>query len=205
MAHTRPRADSRTTTLSDLAGARIGFASSDSPQATILPIYFMREEGFDPERDAHAQRLEIDLGKHGDTGGTELEQLRRLVRGEIDAVLSDATCAGAIETDAVDGVAVRRVWTSPPYHHCNFTTLPDHNEDATQGFCDGLLLMRPDDPAVAAAMREEWVTRWVEGDETGYAALLRCAVRTTSIARGTFAILAGCFPATQTVGRALGR
>lgn len=170
--HAVVRADSDAATLADLAGTRIGFASSDSPQATILPIHFMREQGFDPERQAHAQKLELDLGKHGDTGGAELQQLRRLVQGDIDAaILSDATCAGTIQTDAVDGVDVRRIWTSPPYHHCNFTVLPSHDAHRSQGFRSGLLAMRSDDPAVAEAMQLEWVGRWVDGDEAGYAAL----------------------------------
>ncbi len=170
--HAVVRADSDAATLQDLAGARIGFASSDSPQATILPIYFMREQGFDPERDAHAEKLELDLGKHGDTGGAELAQLRRLVKGEIDAaVLSDATCAGTIQTDTVDGTPVRKIWTSPPYHHCNFTVLPDHDAQRSKGFRNGLMAMRSDDPAVSEAMRLEWVGRWVEGDDAGYAAL----------------------------------
>src|SRR5438132_48826 len=125
--HAVVRADSDANDLSDLAGARIGFASSDSPQGTILPAYFMRLDGFDPDRDARALRLELDVGKHGDTGGAEREQLARLVRGDLDAaVLAESTCAGAFHNDSVDGVPLRRVWTTPPYHHCNFTVLPDH-------------------------------------------------------------------------------
>jgi hypothetical protein len=76
--HAVVRADSDIHELGDLAGTRIGFASSDSSQATILPIYFMRLEGLDPDRDAQAERLELDVGKHGDTGGAEREQLARL-------------------------------------------------------------------------------------------------------------------------------
>jgi phosphonate transport system substrate-binding protein len=170
--HLIVREDSPAHHLADLSGQRIGLASSDSPQATILPAYFMRQQGFDPDRDAIAERLEIDLGKHGDTGGAEREQLRRLIRGEIDAaVLADATCAGAFTADHVDGVNVRRIWTTPPYHHCNFTVLPDHEQDASARFREGLMAMRSDDPAVSDAMRDEWVGRWVQGDERGYAAL----------------------------------
>ena len=170
--HLVVRDDSDARGLADLAGKRIGLASSDSPQATILPVYFMQQEGFDPDRDAKAERLEIDLGKHGDTGGAERKQLARLVRGEIDAaVLADATCAGAFDADTVDGVGLRRVWTTPPYHHCNFTVLPGHDAHASAGFRNGLMAMSSVDPAVADAMRDEWVGRWVEGDEDGYAAL----------------------------------
>ena len=170
--HLVVRDDSGAKGLRDLAGKRIGLASSDSPQATILPVYFMQQEGFDPDRDATSDRLEIDLGKHGDTGGAEREQLARLVRGEIDAaVLADATCAGAFDADTVDGIKLRRVWTTPPYHHCNFTVLPAHDAGASVAFREGLFAMSPTDPAIADAMRDEWVGRWVVGDESGYAAL----------------------------------
>jgi phosphonate transport system substrate-binding protein len=170
--HLVVREDSDALGLADLAGKRIGLASSDSPQATILPVYFMQQQGFDPDRDAKAERLEVDLGKHGDTGGAERGQLARLVRGEIDAaVLADATCAGTFDADSVDGVKLRRVWTTPPYHHCNFTVLPDHDRHASAGFRNGLMAMSPADPVVSEAMREEWVGRWVDADESGYADL----------------------------------
>ncbi len=170
--HLVVRDDSAAGALADLAGRRIGLASSDSPQATILPVYFMQQEGFDPDRDATSERLEIDLGKHGDTGGAEREQLARLIRGEIDAaVLADATCAGVFDADTVEGVKLRRVWTTPPYHHCNFTVLPTHDLATSAAFRDGLFEMSSTDPTVADAMREEWVGRWVDGDESGYAAL----------------------------------
>jgi phosphonate transport system substrate-binding protein len=171
-AHVMVRDDSDASSLADLAGGRIGFASSDSPQATILPIHYMRAQGFDPAVDAVADLLEVDLGKHGDTGNAERGQLARLAAGDLDAaVVADATCAGLVEVDRVDGVPIRRVWTTPPFHHCNFTVLPDHDPELSGGFRDGLAAMRDDDPAVADAMRLEWVSRWVDGDQRGYLAL----------------------------------
>src|ERR1051326_5907740 len=43
-AHVVVREASDVPSLAALAGRRIGFASSDSPQATILPIHYMRRQ-----------------------------------------------------------------------------------------------------------------------------------------------------------------
>ena len=54
--------------LEELRGRRVGFGDSDSPQAQILPVHALRAQGFDPERDFRATRLDRDVGKHGDPG-----------------------------------------------------------------------------------------------------------------------------------------
>ncbi|MGI8780934.1 MAG: phosphate/phosphite/phosphonate ABC transporter substrate-binding protein, partial [Solirubrobacteraceae bacterium] len=80
--------------LEDLRGARVGFGDADSPQAQILPVHALRLEGFDPATDCRAERLDRDVGKHGDTGGAELTQLARVRAGELDAcVVSSVTLA----------------------------------------------------------------------------------------------------------------
>ena len=170
--HALVRAGAPMQRLEDLASRRIGFASSDSPQGAILPMHFMRKQGFDPQCDAHAELLEIDLGKHGDTGGAEVVQLRRLANGEIDAaIVSDATCAAELTFGVLEGVELRRIWTTPPYNHCNFTVLPGGAAAALEAFREGLYAMTSDDPSVAEAMRLEGVNRWIGADERGYTAL----------------------------------
>jgi hypothetical protein len=66
-------------------------------------------------------------------------------------------------------------WTSPPFHHCNFTTL-DSSTVGHDAFSTLLLSMDAADAALCEAMRLENVNRWVEGDESGYADLVE-AVR----------------------------
>jgi ABC-type phosphate/phosphonate transport system substrate-binding protein len=102
--------------LQDLRGKRVGFGDADSPQAHILPVHLLREQGFDPARDCVATRLDRDLGKHGDTGGAELAQLARVRAGDLDAcVLSNVTL------DAVgrlgDAGELVTLWESPAFHH----------------------------------------------------------------------------------------
>ena len=160
--------------LEGLRGKRVGFGDSDSPQAWILPAFAMRREGVHPERDLRAERLDRDLGKHGDTGGAELEQLGRLRAGALDACVVSNWTLKALRAEGADG-GLEVAWRTPPYHHCNFTAL-DARAANHEAFCRLLLAMDVADADLCEAMRLENVTRWVEADESGYADLIE-AVR----------------------------
>jgi ABC-type phosphate/phosphonate transport system substrate-binding protein len=160
--------------LEGLRGRRVGFGDSDSPQAWVLPAYAMSRAGFDPLVDFRGERLDQDIGKHGDTGGAEFAQLERLRAGELDGcVVSDPTWTAVREAGADGGLAI--AWTSPPFHHCNFTALIDSSADH-DGFVRLLMSMDEDDPQIREPMRLEYVHRWVAPDVSGYADLLE-AVR----------------------------
>ena len=160
--------------LEGLRDRRVGFGDSDSPQAWILPAYAMRRAGFDPLIDFRGERLDQDVGKHGDTGGAEFVQLERLRVGEIDGcVVSDPTWTAVRDAGADAGLAI--AWSSPPFHHCNFTTLEESRADH-DGFVRLLISMSEDDPQIREPMRLEYVHRWVAPDVSGYVDLLE-AVR----------------------------
>lgn len=162
------------TGLESLRGKRVGFGDSDSPQAWILPAFAMRRAGLDPKTDLRAERLDRDLGKHGDTGRAELTQVERLRAGELDAcIVSNWTLKTLSDQSDGDGLIV--AWTSPPFHHCNFTVLEGSTADH-DAYRALLLSMNATDPALCDAMRLENVNRWLEGDESGYADLVE-AVR----------------------------
>jgi len=160
--------------LEGLRGRRVGFGDSDSPQAWILPAYAMRQAGFDPLIDFRGERRDQDIGKHGDTGGAEFVQLERLRAGELDGcVVSDPTWTAVRDAGADAGLAI--AWTSPPFHHCNFTALLESGGDH-DGFVSLLMSMDEDDPQIREPMRLEYVHRWVAPDLSGYVDLLE-AVR----------------------------
>jgi phosphonate transport system substrate-binding protein len=165
--HLVTRDDADAASVVELEGARVGFGDADSPQAHILPVYALRCEGFDPARHFRATRLDRDLGKHGDTGGAELAQLARVRAGELDASVVSSVTLDAIGRLGDDS-DLRTVWTSPPFHHCCFTTLPGGPEDAHERFADLLFGMDAADPKLCEPMELEYVNRWVAFDPDGY-------------------------------------
>src|SRR5205814_1806023 len=76
----------------ELAGKRLALGSRDSGHAAILPLHYLAREGFDAAQAATLVRFDTDLGKHGDTGDSELRVVEAVARGDADAgALGDAT------------------------------------------------------------------------------------------------------------------
>jgi ABC-type phosphate/phosphonate transport system substrate-binding protein len=165
------RADSGFGDLDALDGRTLGFGDSDSPQAHILPVHFLRLQGFDPQERCIPSRLDRDIGKHGDTGGAELAQLARVRARELDAcVLSSVVFDAVVRLGDASDLAT--MWTSPPFHHCCFTVLDDAGS-AHHRFRELLLSMDASDPKLCEPMELEYVNRWVPFDPAGYADLAR--------------------------------
>src|SRR5215510_11419061 len=59
--------------LSDLRDRVLALGSRDSGHAAILPVHFLEHEGLVEGRDYRALRFDSDVGKHGDTGTSEVE------------------------------------------------------------------------------------------------------------------------------------
>jgi ABC-type phosphate/phosphonate transport system substrate-binding protein len=94
---TSRRCSSRAT-AADWPGPRISPAhgsrlSADSAHAAILPLYYLRRARID---EAHLQitRFDTDIGKHGDTGRSELDAVEAVLAGEADvAAIGSSTWA----------------------------------------------------------------------------------------------------------------
>jgi len=152
-----------------LPGKTLALGSADSAQAAIVPLHFLRQAGLEPGRDVALLRFDIDVGKHGDTGTSELEVVRAVQEGRADAgALGHATWLRLVEEGRVDAALVRSVWTSPPYDHCNFTALPDFDAALARRWSEALLGMRYEDPRWRRLMELEGLTSWVEGRREGY-------------------------------------
>src|SRR6185436_15026174 len=63
--------------LADLKGRTLAVGSRDSTQARILPLHFLAAEGVDLAG-IKLLPFDTDLGKHGDTGTSELDVLAAL-------------------------------------------------------------------------------------------------------------------------------
>lgn len=159
------RADGGIRALADLRGKRIALGSADSAQAAILPVHFLQQAGLDPERDCTLLRFDLDVGKHGDTGTSELEVIRALQDGRADAgALAEATWRAQAAAGKVDAGQFRIIWTSPGYCHCVFTALADFPDDLAWRWTEALLAMRYEDPCWRGLMDLEGLKRWVRAD-----------------------------------------
>jgi phosphonate transport system substrate-binding protein len=160
------RADSGVSSLADVKGKRLALGSADSAQAAILPVHFLQQAGVDPDKDCQVLRFDLDVGKHGDTGTSELEVLRALRDGQADVgALGDATWVNQVAAGHIDTSLVRPFWTSPGYCHCNFTVLADFPGAQARAWTESLLKMRYDDPRWRTLMDQEGLKRWLAADD----------------------------------------
>ena len=155
-----------------MTGGVLALGSRDSGHAAILPLHYLAEEGLDVAS-CRLLRFDTDLGKHGDTGDSELHVVRAVAEGEADAGALSAAYFSAFRAESVPAVAdLEVVWRSPDYYHCNFTvarlTGPAR---LSERWSQALLAMDYDDPSLRQAMELEGVRRWYPGDREGYASL----------------------------------
>jgi len=164
--------------LADLKNRTLAIGSRDSGHAAILPVHFLEQEGFVEGRDYRALRFNSDVGKHGDTGTSEVEVVRAVLDGRADA--------GAVGNRFWDSVhsqglvpkdALREIWTSPPFHHCMFTARPDLDPAIERQFAEALSRMSYDNPVHRAILDAEGLKRWLAPHVDGYDALRQAAGR----------------------------
>ena len=165
------RADAPYRTVADLNGARIGVGAGDSPQATLIPLHWLAEQGVT----GAVRRFDVLLGKHGDHIGGERDAARALVRGEVDAAcIIDGNHALFSREGTFAMGSVRVLAETPLYDHCNMTVLGAPHPE-TERFVKLLLAMSWDDPVVRPLLEMEGLRQWRPGRLEGYQ-LLEAAV-----------------------------
>jgi phosphonate transport system substrate-binding protein len=166
------RKDRPLQSVRDLAGRVLALGSRDSGHAAILPLYYLAQEGLDAAADCELIRFDTDIGKHGDTGDSELHVVRAVAAGEADAGALSAAYFSAFRADGVPDVAELEVsWRSPTYYHCNFTVLDTFDRELGEQWSRVLLAMDYDDESLRPAMDLEGVRTWHPGDRSGYESL----------------------------------
>lgn len=165
------RTDARIARLADLVGKRLAVGSRDSTQARILPLWFLRQEGVDLAR-VTLVPFDTDLGKHGDTGTSELDVLKALHDGRADAgAVGDLVWVTEQAAGRVDPRRVQVLWTTPPFDHCMFDALPTLAASKRQGFERALFALRWEVPEHRRLLELEGLKRWMPPREEGYASL----------------------------------
>jgi phosphonate transport system substrate-binding protein len=165
--------------IADLKGRRLALGSRDSAQAAILPIHFLRQAGL-AESDVELMRIDSDLGKHGDTGRSELDAIRAVLDEQADAAALGITTWEAIGRDELMPGALESFWQSPQYCHCNFTALDATPTAVTDPWVEHLLAMDWANPEHRRILEMEGLRQWVPPNLDGYASLFE-AVRQQGI------------------------
>jgi phosphonate transport system substrate-binding protein len=150
-----------------LRGLRLALGSRDSPQAAILPLHFLDREGV-PQEDLDVLRFDSDVGKHGDTGRSELDAIRAVLDDRADAAAIGISTWEAIGRDDLAPGALEAMWTSPPYCHCNFTALGTLDGERAGAWVSRLLDMDWNDPRHRPILELEGLRRWVRPELDGY-------------------------------------
>jgi len=166
------RATDGINTIADLRGRIVAVGARDSPQATLIPLNHIADQGLLPDRDFQLRVFDTLVGKHGDHIGGERDAIRALLRGEADAACILDTNHLAFAREATLAPASTRILAQTDgYDHCNFTVLDDVQPDTLTRFRELLLTMSYGDAEVRPLLDFEGLKAWVPGRVTGYAQL----------------------------------
>jgi ABC-type phosphate/phosphonate transport system substrate-binding protein len=166
------RSDSPIKSVSDLRGKTVAVGAIDSPQATMIPLNYLRERGLLPGVDFEVRHNDLLGGKHGDHIGGEREAARSLLAGRADAAcMIDGNHLLFIAEGTLPSGATRILAQTGPYDHCNFTVGPTAPRGVVDRFRELLLGMNYEDPEVRPLMDLEGLKAWREGRTEGYRAL----------------------------------
>lgn len=163
------RADSPIKTAEDLTGKRIAVGAIDSPQATLIPLSFLRARG---QKHNQVQYHDLLGGKHGDHIGGERAAARSLMSGAADAAcMIDSNHLLFLSEGTFPPGATRIIAQTDVYDHCNFTAGPSVRGNLVEHFRELLLGMSYDDAEVRPLLDLEGLKVWREGRVEGYRAL----------------------------------
>jgi len=166
------------TTLTDLKNRTLSLGSRDSGHAAILPVHFLEEKELHEGRDYRTLRFDSDLGKHGDTGTSEVEVVRAVLDGRADAGAIGSPFWNTVRSERlVPEGALTDIWSSPPYNHCMFTARPDLHVDLERRFADALSAMDYQNPIHRLILDAEGLQRWLPPHLGGYDALREAATQ----------------------------
>jgi len=172
--------------LADLKDRTLALGSRDSGHAAILPVHFLEQQGMIEGRDYQTLRFNSDLGKHGDTGASEVEVVRAVLDGRADAGAIGSPFWNTVRNERlVPEGSLREIWSSPTYNHCMFTARPDLDLEQQRRFAEALSAMNYENPVHRSILDAEGLRRWLTPHVDGYTALRQAAAKQGFFARVT--------------------
>jgi ABC-type phosphate/phosphonate transport system substrate-binding protein len=166
------RAGGDVQSLDDLKGKKLALGSKDSGHAAILPVHFLAEAGLRENEAYQSLRYDTDVGKHGDTGTSEIDVLKAVLDGTADAgAVGSPFWEGIQDKGIAPAGALEVVWTSPSFHHCMFTARKGLDDPSIAAFSKALFAMSFDNPKHRPILELEGLREWVRPQLAGYASL----------------------------------
>lgn len=166
------KSDSSITNISDLRGKTVAVGAIDSPQATLIPLSYLRSHGLIPDIDFEVRYHDLLGGKHGDHIGGEREAARALIAGRADAAcIIDGNHLLFLSEGTFKPQSTRVLAQTETFDHCNFTVSESAPGHLVEHFRELLLGMSYDDAAVRPLLDLEGLKAWREGRTEGYRAL----------------------------------
>jgi phosphonate transport system substrate-binding protein len=166
------RSDSTIKSPADLKSKRVGVGAVDSPQATLIPLDYLRAQGLQPNADFTVRRFDVLGGKHGDHIGGERDAARALMAGEVDAAcMIDGNHLLFVSEGTLPAGQTRIVAQTPKYDHCNFSVTAGAPGELIDRFHSLLMSMSYDDASVRPLLDLEGLKAWKQGRTSGYAVL----------------------------------
>jgi ABC-type phosphate/phosphonate transport system substrate-binding protein len=170
--------------IEDLRGKRVALGSKDSGHAAILPVHYLEQAGLVEGKDYTSVRFDSDVGKHGDTGASEVLVLKAVMDGRADVgAVGSPFWGGMKEKKLVPEGAVVEVWTSPGYSHCMFSARVGLDPKRAEGFVRALEGMSWENPKHRAVLEAEGLKKWLRARTEGYGSLRSAADKQGFFAR----------------------
>jgi phosphonate transport system substrate-binding protein len=164
------RRDSGISTLADLKGKRLALGSRNSPQAGMLPYYFLKQQGLDPQRDLVACTFTED--REPSALSDERAVVDLVSKGTYDAgAVSRRTLEVLSEQGQPIQETLRVLWSSPGYSHCCFTAQKELDAGLARKITDAFVAMQYQDPMGKEVLDAEGCKAFVPGITQGWEAL----------------------------------
>ncbi|MQA35376.1 phosphate/phosphite/phosphonate ABC transporter substrate-binding protein [Modestobacter roseus] len=165
------RADSGIGAVAELSGRTVGTGAVDSPQATLLPLSFLRGQGLDTA-DVTVRRFDVGVGLHGDHVGGERDAARALMAGEVDAAcMIDGNHLLFTQEGVLPAGATRVLAQTPVFDHCTMAIVDTAPPGLADRFVELLLSMSYGDPVVRPLLDLEGLRQWRVGRTSGFGPL----------------------------------
>jgi ABC-type phosphate/phosphonate transport system substrate-binding protein len=164
--------------VEDLKGKTLAVGAKDSPQATLIPLGFLRRHGLEAGSDFQVRRFDVLVGKHGDHVGGELEAFRCLERNEADAcTMLDLNWNRWTRDGTINPRGYLILANTDKFDHCVFTVRDDFPPETEKGWLDVLFSMSYDNPNHQEMMDLEGLKQCLPGLTTGFGPLTEAVTR----------------------------